>query len=97
MLKVLPEMVCSIEFLGLIALAEFMLVGQMCHSHLPVWWFVCELFTTISTNVSEWDGVRRGIRCIRIIGVGRYRSRGVKDGLYLICDRGTGPGVAAEV
>jgi len=50
MLEVLTEVVCSEEFLRLVALAEFVDVVQMLRADVPLWW-IGELITAIATDI----------------------------------------------
>lgn len=53
--EVLAEVISSIEFLGLVALLEFMDVGQMFDPAIPIGLGkVVELFTAVSTGVGGW-------------------------------------------
>ena len=56
--QVLPEVIGAEEFLGLVALAEFVDVVEMVNAFFPIGlWYVGEFFATIATDVNMGEFV----------------------------------------
>ena len=97
-LKVLSEMICTVELLALVALAELVYVCQVLASCQPVRLrAVRELFAAVSADVERRDRARRMLRLGLAGRVGRVRGARVEGSLEVSLERGARPRVPAKM
>lgn len=88
--QVLPEMVGAEEFLGLIAFAEFVDVGQMEDPFIPVRVrLIGEFLAAIAADIDGGELIGRGSElAVGVIGIWGDGSRGVEGALVGVGEGG---------
>ena len=85
------------EFLGLVALAEFVDVGEVVDAICPILGIVGEFFAAVTTDVDMGDVVRGcqlAVGVVRVVRDGRRRMEGT---FVVVAEGGAGPRMTSEV